>query len=641
MGFFVYVKVKPMNRRLQYYCYVLLLAMLPAINAEAQIGDPEDLKQLSLEELMDLNVTSVSRRPERLTEAASAIQVITNEEIRRSGARTIPEALRLAPNLQVAQLNASQWIISARGFNAVFANKLLVMIDGRTVYSPLFAGVFWDVQNVLLEDVERIEVISGPGGIAWGANAVNGVINIITRNASDAQGGYVSGSLDRFGRHQVGLRYGGQLGDDFYYRFYALSFARNHTYLEEADNNDAWYFGQSGLSLEWRPSETDHVLVHGKFYMGTHDNVPAASKVDGQNIMARWTGNFSEKSTMVVQAYYDRTWRKDTPSTISDQVSTFDLDVDHSLRLSNHVSMLWGLGYRFIRNDTYNATSFYGMVPKSRDMPLYSTFVQGEVSMADDHLRLIVGSKLQHNVFSDFEFQPSVRLAWIKDTYTLWGAVSRAVRAPSRIDVDNRIPVDPLPPELPSVAGGPNFDSEKVVAYELGYRYQPVSQASLSISTFYNEYDDLYSVEPLPGTLTYQIQNGTKGTSRGVEVFGRFAVSDWWRLRAGYTYFEKDLENKPGHFYDYSDLGYDAENRVMLHSMADLPANLQFDLTFRYIDPLPKVDVPDYFTMDARLAWVNKRWELAVVGQNLWEDRHREYVAWIPRTFYGIITCRF
>ncbi len=615
----------------------------------SQAGDdPDDLKKLSLEELMNVQITTVSRRPESLSESASAVQVITREAILRSGATSIPEALRLASNLQVAQLNSSHWIISARGFNAAFSNKLLVMIDGRTVYSPLFAGVFWDVQHVMLEDVDRIEVISGPGGTAWGANAVNGVINIITRSASETTGLYASVGLGDFLQEQYQLRYGGDIGSDLSYRVYAMSMKRRHTYGAEQPTEDAWYIGQTGVNVEWRPSEADQLTVQANMYMGSHDNVPESmadvadqSTVDGQNLSARWTRTFSDRSRLMIQGYFDRTWRRDIPTTLSDQVTTLDMDMDHSFEAGKHHHIVWGVAYRFTRNYTYNRTDFIGILPNLRDMPRISTFIQDEISIPRTQLALIIGTKLQHNVYSGFEYAPSARLAWKGKNQTLWGGVSRAIRTPSRIDVDYFLPVQPQPPELPSVAGGPDFGSERVHAYELGYRFEAFQRLSASISTFYNNYNHLYSVEALPGTLTFQTQNGTLGTSQGVELALRTQIGNKWRLRGGYTYFHKELENKPGHVYDFSDLGHDARDRFLVHSSLDLPAGVQFDFTFRYIGALPTLDIPDYLTFDARLAWVKDWLEVSMVGRNLWEDRHREYVAWLPRNIYASVTCRF
>jgi iron complex outermembrane receptor protein len=610
---------------------------------------PNDLKKLSVEELMDIEVTSVSKHPEKLTEAASAIQVITHDDIRRSGATTIPEALRLAPNLQVAQLNSHHWIISARGFNNIFANKLLVMIDGRTVYSPLFAGVFWDAQNVLLEDVDRIEIISGPGGTLWGANAVNGVINIITKRAKNSQGLFVSGAAGSALRGLASVRYGSSVGPNLFYRAYAQYSDRDQTVLPNGEDNiDKWSITQGGFQMEWYPTEVNTLSVQGNFYRGIQETAPEESPMDGQNIMGRWTRSFSNRSELIVQAYFDRTWRRDVPGTVYDELETYDLDVQHRFLPGERHDVLWGAGYRIMNDKTINTTQFLGLVPADRRMDLLSTFIQDAITLLPEHLKLTIGTKLQHNDFSGFEIQPSARLAWSIKQHLIWTAVSRAVRAPSRIDVDYHIPTYEVPPQYPSVAGGPNFTSEKVIAYELGSRLQPSSKWSISLAGFYNQYDDLYSVEPLPGTMTYQIQNGVKGYSYGGELSGNYQPIPRWRLRGGYTYFSKKLENKPGNMsapIALANLGSDAKNQFLLQSILDLPAHFQVDMVLRHIDTLPSTqfyeEVPSYYSFDARLAWHFRQLEIAVVGQNIFHELHSEFAGIrIPRNFYGKISWR-
>jgi len=636
---------QPPNHFFRSFLLVIGLLFFTSI-AFAQAQDllpSQELKKLSMEELMNIEVTSVSKRPEKLTEVASAIQIITQEDIRRSGATSLPEALRLAPNLQVAQFNSYGWIISARGFNSIFSNKLLVMIDGRTVYSPLFAGVSWDAQNVVLEDVDRIEVISGPGGTLWGANAVNGVINIITKNAAKTQGLYVSAAGGTYLRNLVEARYGGNIGSKLFYRVYAQHFDRDNTFLENGDKNaDKWGLTQSGFRMDWNASGNNTVSVQGNFYGGKEKTVPSHSTIDGQNVLAEWKHTFSEKSDFILQAYFDRTWRRDIPSTFSDELETYDIDFQHHFLIGKRNDILWGAGYRFMRNNILNSTEFVGFLPNRRNMDLFSAFVQDEIMLVPDRFKFTIGTKLQHNIFSGLEIQPSARLAWTPDEkQTIWGAISRAVRAPSRIDVDYHIPTYPVGPNVPNVAGGPNFDSEKLVAYELGYRVQPTSKLSLSLAAFYNEYDDIYSVEVLPGTQTYQIQNGIKGHSFGAELSGTLQVAQRWRLRGGYTYFYKELKNKPGHSFDPSSLGNDPKNQGLLQSMLNLPANFQLDITSRYVTNHPKPYIAEYFTFDTRLAWLYKHWEFSVTGQNLWEDKHQEFGLEIPRSVYGKLSCRF
>lgn len=635
------------GRKINQYCFFMFIVMASnqslsqTTNGLASAGN---LKKLSVEELMNIEVTSVSKSPEKLAEVASAIQVITQEDIRRSGATCLPEALRLSPNLQVAQLHSFAWIISARGFNGVFSNKLLVMIDGRTVYSPLFAGVFWDAQSVLLEDVDRIEVISGPGGTLWGANAVNGVINIITKNAKDTKGLYATGAVGSFFRRFGALRYGGSIGSKFSYRLFAQHHDRDNTFINDStENSDKWNYSQTGFAMNWNPSEKNAVTIQGNFYVGTEKTIPAKSTFDGQNALARWTHSFSDQSELIVQAYYDRTWRRDIPSTISDELDTYDVDVQHRFSLGKRNSILWGAGYRLMKDKSQNSTIYVGFLPMDRDMHLFSAFIQDEITLTPNRLKLTLGTKLLHNVFSNFEIQPSVRMAWTPtEQQTIWAAVSRAVRAPSRIDVDYYIPTYPVPPGTPNVAGGPNFVSEKVIAYELGYRTQPVLNLSLSLAVFYNRYDDIYTVEALSDNVTYQIQNGAQGNSRGVELSGVYRFSDKHLIRGGYTYFYKKLENKSGHLFDPSQLasqGHDAQDRLLLQSSNNLPLNFQLDVTARYVSELPDF-MPDYFTFDARLSYTYEQLEFSVVGQNLWEERHREYGQQIPRSIYAKITCR-
>lgn len=623
--------------------------LISPYTASAQDGEAyaiHRLKKLSIEELMNIEVTSVTRSPQKLASVASAIQVITAEDIRRSGATNIPEALRLASNLQVSQLNSSSWIISARGFNTVFANKLLVLIDGRTVYTPLFAGVLWDQQHVLLDDVDRIEVISGPGASMWGANAVNGVINIITKNVADTQGLYASASVGTFLERSAAIRYGGKLSNKLSFRVYGQHQSRNHTYLPEGlDNNDAWSSQQAGLRLAYEHSSKDLLTIEGDLYSGERETTPTPSPFDGQNLIARWTHTDSDRASYTIQTYYDRYWRNDRVA-FADELNTFDIDFQYARPVGEKHNILLGGGYRHVTDHVYNRTTFGAIAPGRRVMPVYSFFIQDEFKLSAAW-NVIVGTRMLHNVFSGFEFQPNLRVAWSLDANsTLWAAVSRAIRQPSRLDKDYFLPVDPQPPSIPSVAGGPNFDSEKLWSYELGYKIQPNAISSISISTFYHDYSDVYSVEPLPGTFTYQIQNGSDAESWGLELSGFYQIASWWRLRAGFTYFDKDLRAKPGRMHDPSYLANDVKHQALAQSMIDLPWSLRFDLVARYLDYIPPsfatARVPEYTTFDVRFAWEGKHVELAVIGQNLASDRHAEFgLVEIPRGIFGKLTVRY
>lgn len=621
---------------------------LAQIDRHATTGIIE-LKKVPFEELFEIEITSVSRRPERLVDAASAIQVITSEDIRRSGASSLPEALRLAPNLHVAQVDSRRWAISARGFNAVTANKLLVLIDGRTVYTPLFSGVFWDVQNVMLEDVERIEVISGPGATLWGANAVNGVINVITKSARNTQGGLVSAGGGSFLRGFGNARYGDQIGQDLYFRFYGMGFDRDDTFFRsgrEASSN--WFIGQGGFRADWLPPSGEKLSFQGNFYGGAIEQLaPGAISVDGQNFVAKWTRPLAKDSELSLQAYWDRTHRR-IPTTVAEVLNTYDVEFQHRLPIGERNQLIWGAGYRLMHDEVEN-TPGLAFRPSRRNMQLFSGFIQDEIALRRDQLFLTLGSKFEHNDFSGFEIQPSARVAWMPiGNHTLWAAVSRAVRSPSRIDTDLFLPG--VPPF--SIRGGRDrFESETVIAYELGYRSEVTQRFGLSISTFFNDYDDIRSVEPIPGAPGQSIiLNRLRAHTYGVEFAATWQPVDSWRLRTGYTFFRKEIS-----FGNSRDInrgraeGNDPHHQLLVQSLLNLPGNIEFDSVLRFVDNLNQrgPTVPSYATLDLRLGWHPAQgWELALIGQNLLQKRHAEFGApatreEIPRGVYGKLTWKF
>ena len=607
------------------------------------------LKKLAFEQLLNFEITTVSKRPELLVDAASAVQVITAEEIRRSGAASLPEALRLAPNLHVAQVDSRQWAISARGFNATTANKLLVLIDGRTVYTPLFSGVFWDVQNVMLEDIDRIEVISGPGATLWGANAVNGVINVITKSARDTQGALVSAGSGSMLRGFGNARYGDRIGRDLYFRVYGMGFDRGDTDFPSGRAADTdWFIGQGGFRADWLPAHGASATVQGNFYGGDiARTVPGDISVDGQNLLGRWTKPLANQSDLSLQVYWDRTHRR-IPRSISEVLNTYDIELQHRLPLGERHQLIWGGGYRLMHDEVNNSAAI-GFRPTRRDLHLFSGFLQDEFALLKDRLILTIGSKFEHNSFSGFEVQPSARIAWTAlPNHTLWAAVSRAVRSPSRIDTELFVPSTP---PFALRGGGDRFDSETVIAYELGYRTELASKFGLSVSTFFNDYDDLRSVEPIAGAPGQTIiLNGLRAKTYGVELSVAWQATDSWRLRGGYTYFHKRI-----HFGGSQDVnrgrseGNDPHHQFLMQSMINLPANLEFDSVLRYVDNLNQRGplVPSYVALDLRLGWrPTPNWEFAVVGQNLLDRRHPEFGAAatrqeIPRSVYGKITWRF
>jgi iron complex outermembrane receptor protein len=604
---------------------------------------PTTFKKMSLDELLNVEVTTVSREPERLSDAASAIQVITGDEIESSGAVTLPEALELAPNLDVAQVSSHNWAISSRGFNGAplgnntLSDKLLVMIDGRTVYTPLFGGVFWDVQNVMLEDVDRIEVVSGPGGTLWGANAVNGVINVVSKSARDTQGLYASGAGGSFLQDAGAVRYGGSIGSNLFYRVYVQRLDYDSTKFSNGTSaDDAWNMTQSGMRMDYYPSSGNTLTLQGDVY-GGNEGQPVNTKVDGENVIGRWTHVFSPGSDMSVQMYFDDTGRQVGNDISGDTLRTYDIDFQDRFPVGERDNITWGLGYRFMADHVQNFPGV-AFIPANEDMQLFSGFVQDEIKIVPDKLKFTIGSKVEHNDFSGYEVEPSVRLAWTPTArQTIWGAVSRAVRSPSRFDTQ----------EVFTDLSTPNeqFVSENVLAYELGYRIRPIDNLSISVAPFYNQYTDIRSLNfnpTVPGSFIFA--NDQKAESWGLELSADAQIMDWWRLRGGYTYFGKNITATSAGVVPGTDVieGNDPNNQVMLQSIMNLPHHWQFGVVGRYVDSLPAPHVPAYFSLDARLSWQYNNFEFAVVGQNLLSGRHMEFGSdEIPRSVYGKITYRW
>ena len=605
------------------------------------------LKALTIEQLMNLEVTSVSKRPERLAQTASAIQVITREDIRRSGASSLPEALRLASNLQVAQVDSRQWAISARGFNSTTANKLLVLIDGRTVYTPLFSGVFWDVQEVPLADIDRIEVISGPGATLWGANAVNGVINVITKDAKDTQGLLLSGGGGTELRSFGTARYGGPLGSGVHYRIYGRGFARDETDSSSGQGAmDDWHLGQGGFRVDWDASTISHVTLQGDLYDGRIAQPSAGDiAVSGSNVMAKWSRTISETSHLTARLYYDRTHR-DIPGTFSEDLDIYDVDLQHQARLGTRHDVVWGVGYRLI-NDHVTNTAALAFLPPHVARQWFTGFVQDEIALVPDRFHVALGTKIEHNDYTGVEIQPSGRVNWtLNPSATLWAAVSRAVRAPSRIDRELFARIS----STSFLAGGPDFHSEEELAYELGYRHQRGSLA-LSVATFYSRYHGLRSLEQLnpPAADTIVIGNGQDGESFGAELTAAYVLTSRWRVRAGYTELRVHVWPNPGSTDTSRGLTESQvpDRQFFLHSSVDLPAHVRLDAGLRAIGDIAKQRVPSYSELNARLTWQpTAQLGLSVVGQNLLHDRHAEFGApatrrELERGVYGLVEWHF
>ncbi|HEY8538553.1 MAG TPA: TonB-dependent receptor [Steroidobacteraceae bacterium] len=624
-----------------------VLAAMSSVMAAAQSHAQtiDTLKKLSLEELLDIEVTSVSKRSEPLSEAPASIVVITGDEIRRSGATTLPEALRLAPTLQAARIDSVQYAISARGFNNAVGNKLLVLIDGRTIYTPLFSGVFWDQQDLVLEDIDRIEVITGPGATLWGANAVNGVINVITRPATETRDELM---VARVGSSELGaaLRLGAGVGSGAV-RFYGKYAGFDRT--ERADGSkvpDQWRRAQFGFRADWN-SDAGSFTLQGDVYQGKSEHRGTLAGIEfpevtvqGANLLGRWQRTLQGGSELKVQAYLDRTERDDflfyTPS-----ADIADIEFQHSLPGATH-NILWGGGYRYGSDDIRQglATRF---VPPARTLHWANLFVQDEIDVLDN-LRATVGLKVEHNDYTGFEYLPSLRVAWNLDEESLlWGSLSRAVRAPARYDRDVRFPGDP--PFL--VVGGPNFQSEVAKVAELGYRARLGQTLSYSITGFIHFWDKLRSGTAIP----VEIENKIEGEVYGVEATFDYQPLQWWILSAGVTYLEEDLKLKPGSTdqvgVDNPTLRNDPDYQWTLRSSFDLPYDIELDLRLFGVGALPQPRVPSYTELDVRVAWhATPRVELSLVGRNLLDDWHVEYGEFQPpykieRNVYGQVRWRF
>lgn len=602
----------------------VLLATLSGLMAEERTGEsvPAELKRLSIEELMNVEVTSAARKPQRLATVASALDVMTSEEIRRSGALQIPDLLRLSTGLHVAQVDGHTWGISARGFNLTTANKMHVLMDGRSLYTPLFAGVFWDVQDTFLEDLEQIEVIRGPGSTMWGANAVNGVINIVTKRAQETQGTLVFGGGGMEERGFGGVRYGGRLGEKTYYRAYAKAFSRDDLTLRGGGGaKDDWRMGQTGFRLDSELSEQNLITAQGDLYYGevgqlTEDDIELA----GGNLLGRWTHVFSENSDLQWVTYYDRTDRS-VPRIFEEERNTWDTELQHRFKGGERHEWVWGLNYRVSLDEVDNPSpQALGFFPDGKTIHLVSGFVQDEITLIEERLGLMLGAKLEHNDFSGFEIQPSARAAWTPTSrHTLWSAVSRAVRTPSRIDHHLRIPG--------LIREDDGFGPEELVAYEIGYRFLPHDRVSVDVAAFYDVYDNLRSQEPLPSGERL-LRNKLEGETYGIELAAKYQLTDWWRLQGSYTFLEKDLDLESDSMDPTGGApeGNDPRHLFSIHSMMNLTANWEFDWIIRFVDTLPEPHVPNYMVMDLRLAWrLRPNLELAVIGRNLLDDRHPEF----------------
>src|SRR6266853_3609571 len=558
------------------FALLLLLTVTSQMTrAQAREGHqnpPENLKHLSLEQLGNVEVTSASKEPEQVWRTPAAIYVITQEDILRSGATSIAEVLRLAPGLEVARTDSDHWAVGIRGFGGQFSKSLLVLIDGRSVYSPLFSGVYWQVQDTLLEDIERIEVIRGPGGTIWGANAVNAVINIITKSAKDTHGTLASIGGGNVDQGTGGFRYGGGNSKSFDYRIYAEAFSRGPEFHPDRDRFDDWQMGQAGFRLDWTAHTRDAFTLQGDLYdaddgekvaAGFYSppfttNVVGAGEVSGGNLLGRWKHVISGGSDVHLQTYYDRTNRHE--ASFGESRDTIDIDFLHHLTLPGRQDFLGGLGTRFSSGTAIEVPPTILFTPDHRTDKRYSGFVQDEIPLVGERLSLTIGSKLLHNIYTGFEIQPSARLLWTPTArQTVWAGFTRAVRTPSRVDDEDRLSglVASSPLTFLRIIGDGKFTSEHLLSYEAGYRTLLSPTFHFDVAMFYNNYDHLLSLEPgAPFSETspspthlvvpFFLRNGLMGTTYGIEIAPDWKPTEWWRLQGSYSFLHMDIAKSAG-----------------------------------------------------------------------------------------------
>ncbi|HKX30657.1 MAG TPA: TonB-dependent receptor [Blastocatellia bacterium] len=663
----------------------LIMALLAScgIRISAQTpASPSDLTTASLEELMNLEVTTVSKKEEKLFQTAAAVYVITREDIRRSGLTSIPELLRLAPGLQVLRIDGNKWAISARGFNTRFVKGVLVLIDGRSIYSPETSGVYWEAQILPVEEIERIEVIRGPGGTLWGVNAVDGIINIITRPAGDTQGGLltVGGGSEEQGFTTV--RYGDRMGGGTVYRVYGRYFKRS-SLIDAAgrDNRDGERGTQGGFRLDSQLTGHDALTVQGDIYdaylretsLGISPFNPFAPPTNtpgeftGGNVLGKWNHTFSERSDLSLQMYFDRSRREVVD--IGERFDTFDIDFQHRAALGRRQEIVWGLGYRLVADQTNsNSGTPVRLSPKGRSVQIFSAFVQDELTLVRNRLRLTLGSKVEHNDYTGYEVQPSARLLLTPSRHqTVWVAASRATSTPTRLSRDQEVSVGTVPipgsGPLPAILFGNRAGkSEEFRSYELGYRIQPASKLSLDLATFYTCYDrgvsfdpgpPFFQTEPFPTLILPSFfGNQLHGNIYGAEALVNVDLARRWRVSGAYSYLGLQLEHKlnaqdiAGDFLK----GNNIKHQFQIHSYLKLPGNLELDNALYHASEQGDGQVPNLTRLDLRLGWkVREKIELSLGLQNLLDAHHPEFIGFdglvvssqVKRSIYGKVTWKF
>ncbi|MEO5926384.1 MAG: TonB-dependent receptor [Bryobacteraceae bacterium] len=638
--------------------------LLTTHSAVGQSSDsPVPLKQLSLEELSQVQVTATRKEPTTAFRTPAAINVITTDAIRRSGASTFPELLRMIPGLEVAQMDSSKWAIGSRGFQGRLSRSMLVLIDGRSVYSPLFRGTYWEAQDTLLEDIDRIEVIRGPGGTIWGSNAVNGVINIVTKSSRQTHGMLVSAGGGNVNQGFLNWRYGGG-NEVFSYRVYGKGSTYGPQNTPKGPDYDDWRMGQIGFRTDWKPNTRDSITIQGDSYGNEAGQelainsyaAPYRTVVDangffsGQNIMAAWQRALKSGSDLQFRAYYDRTDRQDL--NYREVRNTFDLDFIEHTPMGRH-ELSWGGGVRISPAEYFQTVQTVDFLPHLDNYKIVSGFVQDDISLIPNKVVLTVGSKFEWNSYSGFNYQPSARIAWTpNDKHTIWGAVTRAIRTPSRIEQGFQFTAllqRTNPPRFVRLVGDGGFTNEQLIGYEMGYRNSN-KLGFVSLALFNNRYSDLLSVEgrpevtetspgPVHTVLPLLLRNGIQASSSGGEITNLVDLRPGWRVRSSYSLLLLDAKRQAGSI-DASTVGQlegdTPAHKVVLQSFFDLPKRFEFDVAFRYISSIPNQKVPQYATADVRIGrTLGHGLELSLVGKNLFQPSHVEYGG-IPNGLVGI-----
>ncbi len=676
----------------QYYKFsslflIIFLLTYSLLNSDSRVAAAEkndELRELLSQEMEWLEaetyVYSASRRKERLFQTPAAAYVINQEDIRRSGATTIPELLRIVPGVHVSRIDASKWAVSVRGFGSRFSSKLLVLVDGRSIYTPTSSGVYWEVQDLLLEDIDRIEVIRGPGGTMWGSNAENGVINILTKHSADTQGIYIEGGGGEEERGFGGIRVGGDLGENLTYRFYGKYFRRDNSQgtIPEGSADD-WDSYSGGLRLDWQPSSQDQLTITGNLYdfiAGTTRrevvrSVPPPPPSNfirtieqdhtfrGGNLTTTWNHQTADHGNFTLQMYYEE-YDNNVARDLNDHRRTFDIDIQHQLAIASKHEIVWGGGYRTSKDEIVGTDTIF-LSDANKTLDLYNVFVQDRITLQPNRLYFTIGSKFEHNDFTGSENQPSARLAWTPaKNQIVWLSVARAVRVPSRsensiVGLNGRLPNRTLLAGL----GNPDVESEQLTAYEFGYRVQPTSDLSLEFAAFYNDYHDLVNARVLGPTVVagvgavvaIQVNNDLVANAYGVELNAEYIVTDYWRLSANYSYLDIEVsavnaaaieEQSPDHMAN-------------LTARIDLPWNLEFDTTLYYVDDtvgvprLGTTEISHFFRLDARFGWQpTEQLEFSLVIQNALDPKHQEFrstnsaiATEIERSVFGWVKCQF